>query len=226
MERIDKLTFEEPRRSSTREPLESNLFLTQPAEFLVSEVAEFFRGTERWSKFFGESIDDYCRYDYSTRQLPAMRIYIDRWTKQFESWFVEGEMKIDVALTPSLRREELQQYSQTLAGAIMQQMRSPSFFQLIDSAVPGLNELGKTLSSDLTMAFEYQDGVVPLVQVTANFKIDLREWDLYSESDNRTKNEPFARPLGDLRKIATTIEALRSEDADDIELTLGLIQEI
>ena len=91
MERIDNINYNAPTGSSTVESLETNLFLTGPAEFLCKEVANLIYETTPWAQIFGDNIDGYKRMDYPQRALPVMRIYNDTFTKSFDSWFVEGD---------------------------------------------------------------------------------------------------------------------------------------
>ena len=89
--------------------------------------------------------------------------------------------------------------------------------------VPGLNELGKTVNVDKSLCFDWNEDLAPLTEITLNFRIDLREWDAYVESDDRTKGTPFERTLGDLELIAATINGLKEnelEDPDTVELSL------
>lgn len=211
MERIEKLVYKEAEYSSTVEGIETNLYLTGPAEFLCKKVAEKLLEIEVWRKLFGEFIDPYKRMDYPIRSLPAMRIYNNSYVKQFESWFIDGDLVCDLIFPANIRRIETQQIPDTITAALLQQFRRPGFFNALCEVTPGLNELGKRFDVDKSLAFEWEDNLVPLTQVSINFRIDLRQWDLYLESDNRTKDEPFSRPLGDLEEIFTTIKGLRDD---------------
>ena len=76
--------------------------------------------------------------------------------------------------------------------------------------MPGLNELGKTFTVDKSLAFQPESSqeIVPMTRLTINFRIDLREWDAFLESDNRTKDDPFERTLADLEYISTLIQGI------------------
>jgi hypothetical protein len=156
--------------------------------------------------------------DYSMRALPAMRIYNNTYVKSFDSWFVEGDLVVDLIFPPNLRRKDTQQIPDSITAALMQQFRRPEFFVALNEVTPGLNELGKRFDVDKALAFEWGEDLVPLTQITLNFRIDLRQWDLYLESDNRTKDNPFERTLGDLQQIVSTIRALRDDAETDIEI--------
>lgn len=224
MERIDKLDYLPA--SGIPEGIATNLFATGPAEFLCKEVSLWFRTHAPWTVLFGEFIDGYKRMDYPMRALPAMRIYNNSFTKSFDSWFIEGDLICDVMFPPNIRRQETQQLPDTVCAAVLQQFRDPEFFTTLCDKVPGLNELGKTVSVDKALAFDWNDDLAPLTEITLNFRIDLRQWDDYLESDNRTKTSPFERTLEDLELIAVTIKALRDEDIQDPESVTSTLEVI
>ena len=221
-ERINSVVYTTPERSSTLEAVETNLFLTQPHELIVMVFRELLLADPQWTELFGTQIDEYPRTDYSIRSLPAMRVYVDSWSKDYETWYESGEVKIDIIWPPSIRRNELQQLPATVAGAMIQQLRRPSFFTAMCAKLPSLNEFGKTVTTDFTLGFHWEDDVLPLTRMTCNFRVLLNDWDDYMESDFRTRDFPFTRTLADLERIFTTIEALR--DNGDVELTVGMQQ--
>lgn len=226
MERIDRIKYEEPSLASTLERKETEYFLTGPMEFLAVEIAETLKAETIWAKIFGDNIDPYARMDYSFRNLPCLRIYDKGYTKEHESWFITGDIIAEVIFPPNMRREEHQQITTTISSALMQQFRRPSFFETLESKVPGLNELGKRFDVDKSLAFEFNDTLAPLVKISLNVRIDLRAWDAYLESDNRTKDNPFERTLGDLENIVAVIQGLNSDDSDDVNVEISVDQTI
>lgn len=186
-------------------------FIDNPVEFLCAATAAQIACIPQFKAIFGDSIDGYMRMDYSVRQLPALRVYNETATKEFESWFITGDIKLDVIWPGNLRREETQQFQDTMSSALLQQFRSNTFFGAVNKLVPGLNELGKTFSWDKTLGFDFEEEMVPLTQLTANFRLDLRIWDIYLESEGRTKETPFEVTLANLKRIANTIQALRDD---------------
>lgn len=198
-------------------------FFTGPTEFLVQETCRQLKAIPQWTKIFGENIDPYRRMDYSMRMLPVLRVYNEETRKEFESWFIEGDLKADIILPAVLRRNELQQVQDTLSMALLQQFRRPTFFDVMCSRVPGLNELGKRFSVDKSLGFEWEEALVPLTQITINFRLDLRIWDDYLEETDRTKDSPFERVLGDLERISSTIEGLK-EGSTEAETEIGIEQ--
>jgi hypothetical protein len=208
MERLDELKYQEKNH-------EENTFFDGPAEFLVYSIVENLRKVKQFKEIFDESIDGYKRMDYSIRELPAIRVYNDDGLKEFESWFINGDITVDIIFPANIRRKELQRIPDTLCAAVLQRFRRQEFFNEVTEDVPGLNELGKRLRYNKALGFAWNDDIVPLTQIAVNFRIDLRQWDLYLEETYRTKDSPFKKVLGDLREIATTIKALKDDGTSD-----------
>jgi hypothetical protein len=190
---------------------ELTLFKDNPIEFLCATMACELQKIPQWSRIYGEYIDGYMRMDYDFRNLPALRIYNETGSKDGEHWFINGDIKCDSMLPASIRREETQQVQDTLTGALLQQLRSQNYFQAVEAKVPGLNELGKIFSWDKTLGFNFEDQMVPLTQITLNFRLDLRIWDDYLVANDRTVDDPFCATLANLEKIYYKIQALRDD---------------
>lgn len=211
-ERIDKLT--------------PQVFLDGPGEFLAKQICLDLLKVKQWALIFGERIDPYMRMDYSQRDFPALRIYDKGWIKENESWFVTGNLYFDLILPASIRRAETQQIPGTLCAAMVQQLRRPTFFENLVIEVPGLNELGKVMNVDKALAFEWGEDELPLTQIMVNFRLDLRAWDSYLETQSRTKDDPFERTLDTLTSIAVTIQGLNDDGTvnvtvPDVDTNLG-----
>jgi hypothetical protein len=200
-----------------------NPFIDGPTDFLSKKVCLEIAKEELWVRLFGENIDCYPRTDYGVRNLPAMRAYVKGFNKQFESWFIEGNLTVDLILPAVLRRFETEEVPDVICSAMLQQFRRPEFFEALCEEIPGLNEMGKTFSVDKDLAYQWESELVPLTRMTVNFKIDLREWDKYLEQTDRTKGEPFRRTLADLEKLVGTVEAYRVGSSDP-ELDLQIEQ--
>lgn len=222
VERIDNIVYQ---KDGQGVQVQTGVYYNGPAEFLVQRIAKELLKIDVWTQIFGDSIDGYKRMDYAIRQLPAMRIYNNNYTKESESWFIVGQILVDIILPASLRRNETQQIQDTLSGAVVQQFRRPGFFETLSQAVPGLNELGRTVDVDKSLGFEWEDTEVPLTQIILNFRLDLRQWDLYLEETNRTKDSPFEEVLGDLTKLVTEIRGLK-DDNQTTEVTEDINQDI
>lgn len=203
--------------------LTPKLFLDGPVEFLTKSIAAAIILEPHFTQLFGESVESYDREDFAMRELPALRIYNQTYRKEHESHYITGELNVDVILPPLIRREETESIQTQIAAALMQQFRRPSFFQAMRLAVPGLNELGKTFAVDKTLGFQNEgmSDECPATHITLNFRIDLKEWDAYLESQGRTKDDPFDVTLSNLRKIASQIVGIRV-DADPATKDLSL----
>jgi hypothetical protein len=200
---------------------EKNPFISGPAEFLVATVAEQIALVPQFKLIFGEFIDPYMRRDYPDRNLPVIRIYNETFSKESDDSWIDGDLKLDVIFPPSIRRRELQQLQDTISSALIQQFRRTDFFNAVSEDVPGLNWLGKVFSADKTMGFEWNDElVVPLTQITLNFRIDLRAWDAYLESTNRTKQDPFQYTLANLERIYTNIAAQDDQGKNNFPMAI------
>jgi len=208
-ERIDKINLK------LGQP---NPYIDGPAEFLVKSLREQLLQVEEFKLIFGDFMDAYKRMDYPLVALPALRMYNETFTKDFESWFIDGDITLDVLFPANVRRDQLQQFQDTLSSALLQQFRRPTFFESMCELVPGLNELGKRFSVDKSLGFEWGEAIVPLTQIRLNFRIDLRKWDDYLESTNRTKDDPFKRTLGDLKLLAGVIQGLLDDESANIEI--------
>lgn len=187
--------------------LASNPFLLGPA-ILAAHLKTQIAAVDQFVLIFGDCIDDYKRNDYAVRNLPALRIYNESYKKEFDSWFIEGDIVLDCILPAHLRRNLIQETQDTLSSAFLQQFRRRTFFNTMCTLVPGLNELGKTFSVSKDMEFVFDDKYCPAMQMLVNFKIDIRQWDNYLESQYLTKDDPFEATLSDLELIAARINAL------------------
>ena len=134
---------------------------------------------------------------------------------------------MDVIFPTNLRRKLQQKYQDIITSALCQQFRRDSFFLTVGNDVPGLNELGKEYTADKSLGFVWGGNATeaaPLTQIRANFRLDLRQWDDFLISDDRTKNDPFEKTLGDLQSITSVIDALK--DDDTVELSIEANQSI
>lgn len=199
-----------------------NPFIDGPGQFLAKAMCEELVAVQEFKYIFGEFIDPYMRVDYQMSNFPALRIYNEAYRKDYESWWVTGDIMMDVIYPANIRRKELQFIPDQLCAALLQQFRRPVFFDSIESQVPGLNEIGKVFSADKTLGFQWQDGILPLSQITVNFRIDLREWDSYLEANDRTKDDPFNKTLANLQEISTQINLMKEQanGPDVIEISL------
>lgn len=193
-----------------------DLFIDSPGEFLVKQLCLELLKVDEWRELFGEYIDPYQRQDYPFHALPALRVYNLGYTKESDSGFVNGNVTADVLLPAELRREQLEQVTDTITTALLQQFRRPTFFQTLSELVPGLNQLGTIFDVDKALVFQWGENEIPMAEIRINFRLDLRVWDEHLTETGRTKDDPFNVTLGNLRKIASEIRGLR--DAGDTEV--------
>lgn len=208
------------------ELLNPNLFLSGPTEALVKACVSEIKKVPQWNTIFNDYIDGYERTDYPIRAFPALRIYNKTYRKEHESHYIYGDLLMDIIYPADIRRNETQDFQDTLAAALLQQFRRPTFFSVLCGLIPGLNELGKVFDVDKTLGMQWQDGILPLTEIKANFRIDLKVWDDYLESELRTKDDPFIRTLGDLEEIATTIRGVPGEEELPSEIELEIDQTV
>jgi hypothetical protein len=206
-----------------------NLFKDGPGEYLASSIAQMILKEPHFKQIFDESVDDYDREDYSLRELPACRIYTTDYTKEQESHYINGNIKMDVIFPADLRRGDTEKYPSRVASAMLQQFRRPPFFAAMQLTVPGLNELGKVFRVEKNLTFQntQMTDECPVVQITLNFRIDQKQWDEYLESQGRTKDDPFDVTLADLEEIVATIQAIRNEVGEvPVDINLGTDQKV
>lgn len=198
--------------------MDVNPFISSPADFLVTAIVEELKKEEAFVRVYGEYVDPYKRVDYPIRALPALRVYSETLRQLDDNGWALGEVKLDSIFPASLRREELQRIPDLVSGVLLQQFRRQPFINAICPVVPGLNQLGKTVEIRKDLQFMWNEELVPLTQITVNFRIDLRQWDDFLESDCRTPDEPFERTLSELRRITGTIQGLRDDGTVGVAL--------
>lgn len=197
-------------------------FLDGPAEFLVKTVAAQFAAVPQFKLLFGTFIDGYKRMDYSFRNTPVVRFYNNACTKTSDNAWLTGDIIADTIFPASVRRNQLQQIQDTVTAAMWQQFRRQPFFYAVRALVPSLNELGRVITVDKSLGYQWQesDEVVPLTQFTINFKLDLRIWDDYIESQDRTTEDPFEKTLQNLEQINLLINAVTGDEPTPVEVEL------
>jgi hypothetical protein len=85
-------------------------YIDGPSEFLVKQVCAEILKVPQFKGLFGEFVTPYMRMDYPIRALPVLRIYNNTFVKEFDSWFITGDLTMDVIYPASLRREENELY--------------------------------------------------------------------------------------------------------------------
>lgn len=202
--------------------LKINPFIDGPGDTLVKAVAQSIGAVKQFKLIFGDNIDVYDRVDYSVRQLPALRIYNEQFTKEQESHYIVGDLMLDIIWPASLRRSETQSLQDVVSSALLQQFRRPNIFIDLVTAVPGLNELGKVFSINKSFGMKWEDGWVPITEIKVNFRIDLKVWDDYLIATGREKDDPFDVTLKNLELIAAQILPVHDDGSPDVQATVLL----
>jgi hypothetical protein len=207
--------------------LTPNPFISSPGDLLCHWTANLISQVPQFKKVFGSFIEGYMRMDHAIRNLPAVRIYQEEsQTMEADNWFIVGTLMLDILLPANLRREELHTVSDMLSNALLQQFRRTSFFQAVRAQVPGLNYLGQSITISKNRAFQFDENtLVPCVVMSINFRIDLREWDEFLESTNRTVDDPFEITLANLSLIDTIIDP-QNDDGTDSGVTVPVTQNV
>ncbi len=199
--------------------VQPKLFIDGPAEYLSFKVAAELQKVKQFDRIFDEYIDGYKRMDYGMRNLPALRIYNNGYIKEFESWYINGDLVLDIIFPPSIKRDLLQRTSDVVSNALLQQFRRPKFLAALREQVPGLNELGKRFEVDKALAFEFETDLAPLTQIRANFRLNLEEWDRHLVETLRTKDDPFEEVLGSLDEVVSVIQGLR-DGSEEVQVSV------
>lgn len=214
----------DPRAQDLIDRLKVNPFIDGPADALVKSVAMGIALVPEFRYIFRDNIDVYERFDYSMRQLPALRVYNLAYRKEHESHYILGDLNIDILLPVEIRRAEQQQFQDVLSSAFVQQFRRPSFLQELLRTIPGLNELGKVFEVNKELGMVWDEGILPMTKMKPNFRIDLKQWDSYLEEQGRTFDDPFNVTLGELKKIVGQI--IPSLDDGTYDLTAQVDLEV
>jgi hypothetical protein len=201
------------------ELLDSPDWHLQPGDKIVATLVDAIKAEPVFSRIFGSSVYGYKRMDIGVREMPAMRIYNDTGRKEAETWYLNGDVKLEVILPASTRRQDLQRLSDLMTSALIAWFRAQPTFRTVAAKVPGLNQLGWFFSFDKSLAFQpgADSDPCPLTQITVNYRVLLNEWDAYLESDDRTSEEPFRRTLADLERIY--VETIAKDDTATTQVT-------
>lgn len=206
------------------ETLDSPTWFLQPGDRITQSVVEELLAIPVMVKIFGDRIVPYKRMDFGAREFPALRVYSPNGSKAAETWYLNGDVRIDVIFPASLRRDEQQRFPDLVTSALLAVFRAQPFFEAVKAKVPGLNQLGWNFSYDKDLGFIQRDAedINPLTQITLNYRVNLNEWDEYLESDDRTPEQPFEKTLADLEKIYVELQAKDDDNAtaDTVDITV------
>lgn len=183
--------------------LEAPDWFLQCGDRIVEVLAVELAAEKTFARIFGASIFAYKRMDIGVREMPALRIYNDVGRSESQTGYESGDIKLDVIFPADIRRQNMQKFPDLVTSALKAAFRAQPFFRRVRAQVPGLNQLGWSVSYDKSLGFKPGDDVdpCPVTQLTVNFRVLLEEWDRYLESDDRSPETPFDRTLGDLERI-------------------------
>lgn len=153
---------------------------------------------------------DYQRFDWTIRQLPVINIFEgqtqDRTSDQ--GW-LNGSISFQVYWPPSQRRSDLSRIQKAFEGIMemffssryVKSMLDEIYYIQREEKVYGLNEYGKQMTWSPNVEGMVEAELVPVTIVDVKYRIDLRSWYRALEFQDRTKDEPFKKPLSDLAII-------------------------
>lgn len=193
------------------EALESPAFPSQIAFGIPTIFVEEIMKEPIFEQIFGESVADYQRMDFGYRNLPALRVFNISGNSNAQTWYVNGDLRVEVIFPPHIKRTELQQFPDLLTTAILSQLRRPSFFNAMRARVPGLDQLGFNYTWDKGLGFKAADAedVAPMVALGVNFRVNKNVWDQYAETQGRELDTPFTETLDDLKRFINIIRAVK-----------------
>lgn len=222
-------------------------FLTGPGEFIVARTLQQMASVPAFRAIFGpfaaltdkdtglpvgakdeQRWADYNRYDWSMRQLPTINVYeAESEDKTSPNAWLNGTVNIQVFWPPNQRRSDWSRVPASFKGALQGFFESQLLTDMLDelyfiqrpAKVPGLNEYGKIMVWSPNIEGIVEAEFVPVTLVSVKYRIDLRAWYRAMEFDNRTKQDPFNRPLSDLKQINGEYDGVL-DDLSTVEITV------
>lgn len=146
----------------------------------------------------------YARFDWSLAQLPAINVYeADPEQKTSDNAWLDGSVRIMVFWPALMRRPDLQQIPVLFKGALQNFFGSRYTDALLDpyptlnlaTKVPALNRLGMEMTWSPQVEGNVAGETVPVTILDVKYRIDLRRWQDYLESQDRTQADPFTVSL-------------------------------
>jgi hypothetical protein len=213
-------------------------FISGPGEILVPRLIMAMAQIPQMQSLFGPVLDsqgqfglrwaDYSRYDWSLRQLPAINVYESgAENKEAEQGYMTGSVTLQIFWPANFRRSDLARIPRTFSAAITNFFASQYAIQLLDphptvnvsTKVPGLNELGKNITWSPNVEGLVESELVPVTMVEVRYRVDLRAWYRFLDTDNRTKENPFARTLVDLAQVFGVYNGIQ-ESPDNVQVEI------
>jgi hypothetical protein len=212
----------------------TDTFLPGPGQSLINSILTQMSLVPQFIEVFGPfTVDDenqrwsdYCRFDWSLRQLPAISLFEkDSENKTTTNGWLEGTAGIQVFWPANFRRSDLSRIPSLFKAAVQNFFESDLANQLF-SIVPGLNKIGAEINWQPNTEGLVEAELVPVTLIDIKYKIDLRQWYRFLETDYRTKGQPFVRTLDDLSVVALAIHGLTEQTGtsvqDEVDVTLDV----
>lgn len=187
----------------------TNAFVELFGPYTPPKAGQNQTASQRWA--------DYCRYDWSIRQLPAINIYeAEAEDKTSSNGWLNGTINLMVFWPPNQRRSDWARVPAAFKGAVQNFFESKFIRDMLDelywierpAKVAGLNEYGKVMVWTPNVEGIIETELVPVTLVNVKYRLDLRAWYRALEFQNRTKDQPFQTPLGDLTVIGGEYDGL------------------
>lgn len=218
-----------------------DLFLTSPGEELSNKTLMQMAKIPGFTTLFGpyKSDDsgakntdqqrwaDYNREDWSIRQLPALNVYESgSEDKESDNAYLNGTMRFQVFWPPNFRRSDIARVQAAFKGVMENFFASQYVDAMLDEHISiervekvlGLNQYGKVLNWTPNVEALVENNLVPATIVDVRYRIDLRAWYRELEFQDRTRQEPFKKTLGDLQNINGEYDGTVQVDPEQVEL--------
>lgn len=171
---------------------------------------------------------NYCRFDWSIRQLPAINIYeAETEDKTSSNAWLNGTINFMIFWPPNMRRSDWARVPMAFKGALQNFFESKYVRNMLDELywiqrpekVPGLNEYGKVMTWSPNVEGIVEQESVPVTLINVKYRLDLRAWYRALEFQARTKDDPFLTPLSPLTEIGGDYQGLR-DDEETVEVDI------
>jgi hypothetical protein len=204
-------------------------FLNGPGEVLVPNFISALSQVKPFRDLFGPftNVKDpnsrwasYSRFDWSMRQLPVINIYEkEPEEKTSSNAWLNGTVGIQVFWPASFRRSDLSRIPRTFSAGLLNFLESDAAYALF-TGVPGLNEIGRSVIWTPNVEGLVESELVPVTMCDVKYRVDLRAWYRFLETDDRTQGQPFIRTLADLQVIGGGYEGATDPQAQDVQIVV------
>ncbi len=224
-----------------------NIFLTGPGESIVAstllQMSSIQNDTETaFTQLFGpytppppgqnttanQRWANYCRSDWSIRQLPAINVYeAETEDKTSRNAWLNGTIAFMILWGPNMRRSDWARVPMAFKGAFQNFFESQYVVAMLDELywiqrpgikVPGLNEYGKVMTWSPNVAGIVENEEVPVTLINVRYRIDLRAWYRALQFQERTQAQPFKTPLAPLTVVGGDYLGVDDSDTQWVDI--------